>query len=230
MLTPFPEMVRAVISESILGRSEKKEQIKFHIKNLFEFADPPHHSIDDYPFGGGAGMVLKPEPVFRAYDKVLEQLPENPEIRVVFPTPDGALFNHEKAVELSQCENLVFINGHYKGIDQRIRDEIITDEISIGDYVVTGGELPSLIILDAAIRLIPGVLNSYESAETDSFAEMLLDCPHYTRPEIYREMESPEVLLSGNHKKIEDWKQNKREEKTKTRRPDLWGKYKNLEK
>ena len=230
MLTPFPEMVRAVISESILGRSEKKERIKFNIKNLFDFADPPHHHIDDYPFGGGVGMVLKPEPVFRAYDQVLEELPDNPEVRVVFPTPDGVLFSHEKAVELSQCENLVFINGHYKGIDQRIRDELITDEVSIGDYVLTGGELPSLIILDAAVRLIPGVLNSYESAETDSFAEELLDCPHYTRPELYRGMESPEVLLSGNHKKIANWKRVQREEKTKTRRPDLWEKYKNSEK
>ena len=230
MLTPFPDMVRAVISESILGRSEKKERIKFHIKNLFDFADSPHYRIDDYPFGGGAGMVLKPEPVFRAYDRVLEELPENSKVRVVFPTPDGTLFSHKKAAQLSQCENLVFISGHYKGIDQRIRDEIITDEVSIGDYVVTGGELPSLIILDAAVRLIPGVLNSYESAKTDSFAEMLLDCPHYTRPELYREMESPEVLLSGNHKKIEDWKQKQREEKTRSLRPDLWEKYKNIEK
>ena len=230
ILTPFPNMVRAVISESILGRSEKKEHIKFHIKNLFDFSDPPHHRIDDYPFGGGAGMILKPEPVFRAYDRVLEELSENSEVRVIFPTPDGARFSHEKAAQLSQCENLIFISGHYKGIDQRIRDEIITDEVSIGDYVVTGGELPSLIILDAAVRLIPGVLNSYESAETDSFSEKLLDCPHYTRPELYREMESPEVLLSGNHNKIKDWKREQREEKTKTRRPDLWEKYKNVEK
>ena len=230
ILTPFPEIVRAVISESILGRSEKKERLKFHIKNLFDFADPPHQRIDDYPFGGGAGMVLKPEPVFRAYDQIIEELPGSPEIRVIFPTPDGALFCHEKAVELSQCEYLVFISGHYKGIDQRIRDELVTDEVSIGDYVLTGGELPSLVILDAAIRLIPGVLNNYESAETDSFAEMLLDCPHYTRPELYRDMESPGVLLSGNHKKIEDWKRDQREEKTKTRRPDLWKKYNNSEK
>ena len=230
MLTPFPEMVRAVISESILGRSEKKKRIKFHIKNLFDFADPPHHRIDDSPFGGGVGMVLKPEPVFRAYDQVLKELPPCPKVKVVFPTPDGELFSHTKAVELSQCENLVFINGHYKGIDQRIRDELITDEVSIGDYVLTGGELPALIILDATVRLIPGVMNSYESAETDSFAEKLLDYPHFTRPEIYREMASPEVLLSGDHKKIEDWKWEQREEKTKTRRPDLWEKYKNLEK
>ena len=229
MLTPFPDMVQSVIRESILGRSAKKQLVQFHIKNLFDFADSPHQRIDDYPFGGGAGMVLKPEPVFRAYDQVLEELSNSSEVRVVFPTPDGVVFSHDKAMELSQCENLVFINGHYKGIDQRIRDEIITDEVSLGDYVLTGGELPSLIILDAIIRLIPGVLNSYESAETDSFSEILLDCPHYTRPEIYREIGSPEVLLSGNHKKIEDWKRDQREEKTKTRRPDLWEKYKNLE-
>ena len=228
-LTPFPEMVKSVVSESILGRAEKKELVQFHTKNLFNFADPPHRRIDDYPFGGGVGMVLKPEPVFRAFDAVTEELPENSDTRVVFPTPDGKVFDHDSAIDLGRCQNLIFINGHYKGVDQRIRDELVTDEISIGDYVLTGGELPSLIILDAIVRLIPGVLNSYESAETDSFAGMLLDCPHYTRPETFREMESPPVLLSGNHKEIENWKNNKRQEKTRDRRPDLWGKYKTLE-
>ena len=230
IFTPFPNLVQAVISESILGRSEKKGLVKFQIKNLFDFADPPHQRIDDYPYGGGAGMIIKPEPVFRAYDQVVSELQDNSELRVVFPTPDGSLFTHEKAHDLSQFENLVFINGHYKGIDQRIRNELVTDEISLGDYVLTGGELPSLVILDATIRLIPGVLNCYESAETDSFAERLLDFPHYTRPETYRKMESPEILLSGNHKKIEDWRQTQRKKKTKKRRPDLWEKYKNLEK
>ena len=226
-LTPFPEMVKSVVSESILGRAEKKELVQFHTKNLFDFADPPHRRIDDYPFGGGVGMVLKPEPVFRAFDAVTEELPENSDIRVVFPTPDGKVFDHDSAIDLGRCKNLIFINGHYKGVDQRIRDELVTDEISIGDYVLTGGELPSLIILDAIVRLIPGVLNSYESAETDSFAGMLLDCPHYTRPETFREMESPPVLLSGNHKEIENWKKKKSEEKTQIRRPDLWEKYNN---
>ena len=228
-LTPFPEMVKSVVSESILGRAEKKELVQFHTKNLFDFADPPHRRIDDYPFGGGVGMVLKPEPVFRAFDVVTEELPQNSDTRVVFPTPDGKVFDHDSAIDLGRCKNLIFINGHYKGVDQRIRDELVTDEISIGDYVLTGGELPSLIILDAIVRLIPGVLNSYESAETDSFAGMLLDCPHYTRPETFREMESPPVLLSGNHKEIENWKKKKSEEKTQIRRPDLWGKYNKLE-
>ena len=230
MLTPFPEMVRALISESILKRSERKELVQFHIKNLFDFADSPHQRIDDYPFGGGTGMVLKPEPVFRAYEEVLDELQKKSSTRIIFPTPDGDLLSHDKALELSQSSNLVFINGHYKGIDQRIRDKIVTDEISIGDYVLTGGELPALVILDTIIRLIPGVLNNYESAKTDSFADILLDCPYYTRPEIYRDMKSPKVLLSGNHKKIEVWKKEKQEKKTKIRRPDIWEKYKNLEK
>ena len=228
-LTPFPEMVKSVVSESILGRAEKKELVQFHTKNLFDFADPSHQRIDDYPFGGGVGMVLKPEPVFRAFDAGTEELSENSDTRVVFPTPDGKGFDHDSAIPLGKCQNLIFINGHYKGVDQRIRDELVTDEISIGDYVLTGGELPSLIILDAIVRLIPGVLNSYESAETDSFAGMLLDCPHYTRPETFREMESPPVLLSGNHKEIENWKKKKSEEKTQIRRPDLWEKYNKLE-
>ena len=229
LITPFPDMVGAVISASIMGRSEKKELVKFHVKNLFDFGDPPHYRIDDYPFGGGAGMVLKPEPVFRAFDQIMDELLSHAKPRVVFPTPDGEVFSHEKAMEFSNSENLVFINGHYKGIDQRIRDELVTDEVSIGDYVLTGGELPALIILDAVIRLIPGVLNSSESAETDSFADILLDCPHYTRPESYRGLDSPPVLLSGNHKEIENWKVNKRIEKTRDRRPDLWDKYNNLE-
>ena len=222
-------MVKSVVSESILGRAEKKELVQFHTKNLFDFSDPPHRRIDDYPFGGGVGMVLKPEPVFRAFDIVTEELPEKSDTRVIFPTPDGKVFDHDSAIDLGRCQNLIFINGHYKGVDQRIRDELVTDEISIGDYVLTGGELPSLIIVDAIVRLIPGVLNSYESAETDSFAGMLLDCPHYTRPETFREMESPPVLLSGNHKEIENWKKKQSEEKTQIRRPDLWEKYNKLE-
>ena len=228
-LTPFPGIFEAVVSESILGRAEKKELVKYHTKNLFDFADPPHYRIDDYPFGGGLGMILKPEPVFRAYDEVLEELQEGLKPRVIFPTPDGNIFNHNTAIDLCQSESIIFINGHYKGIDQRIRDELVTDEISIGDYVLTGGELPSLIIMDAIIRLIPGVLNSYESAESDSFSHSLLDCPHYTRPESYRGLKSPAILLSGNHKEIEEWNNSKRQEKTRGRRPDLWEKYKIIE-
>ncbi len=229
ILTPFPEMVESVLGESIMGRAVKKGLAAFHIKNLFDYADPPHHRIDDYPFGGGAGMILKPEPVFRAVDEIRDEVGDSTSLRILFPTPDGEQFNHEIAVELSREDHLVFISGHYKGIDQRIREKLVTDEVSIGDYVLTGGELPALIMLDAAVRLIPGVLNRYESAESDSFAGYLLDGPHYTRPENYRGIGSPKVLLSGNHNKIEDWKKKQREKKTKIRRPDLWEKYKSLE-
>lgn len=228
-LTPFPDMIYSVISESILGRADTKERVRFYIKNLFDFADPPHHRIDDYPFGGGAGMILKPEPVFRAFDEVIKELPANLKPRVIFPTPDGIGFNHNIAMDLVKSESIIFINGHYKGIDQRIRDELVTDEISIGDYVLTGGALPSLVIIDALVRLIPGVLNSYESAESDSFSHPLLDCPHYTRPASYRGFNSPSVLLSGNHKEIDDWKYSKRQQKTRDRRPDLWEIYNNID-
>ena len=221
-------MVKSVVFESILGRAEKKNLVRFCIKNLFDYSDPPHQRIDDYPFGGGVGMILKPEPVFRALDDVKSEL-DNASTRIIFPTPDGQKLDHEVAIDLSKSQNLIFINGHYKGIDQRIRDELVTDEISIGDYVLTGGELPSLVILDSVIRLIPGVLNSYESAETDSFAGPLLDCPHYTRPETYRSLDAPPVLLSGNHKSIKDWQKERSKEKTKIRRPDLWEKYNKLE-
>tara|TARA_B100000029_G_C17456293_1_gene916831 strand:- start:202 stop:903 length:702 start_codon:yes stop_codon:yes gene_type:complete len=228
LITPFPEMVKAVVSESIIGRSEKKDLVKFHILNLFDYADSPHFRIDDYPFGGGPGMVLKPEPIFRALDDIKEKLKGADNLRVIFPTPDGNAFNQNKASELSHDENLVFISGHYKGIDQRIRDELVTDEISIGDFILTGGELPSLMILDAVIRLIPGVINTYESAQTDSFSSELLDCPYYTRPEEYRGFSTPSVLLSGNHGDIEKWKQEEREKKTKDRRPDIWAKNKKI--
>ncbi len=228
-LSAFPGIVNSIVSESILARAEKKKIVKYFTKNLFDFSDPPHNRIDDYPFGGGSGMILKPEPVFKAFDEVQSEILDESSQRIIFPTPDGRLFNHEIAEDLANSEVLIFINGHYKGIDQRIRDELVTDEISIGDYVLTGGELPSMVILDAIVRLIPGVLNNYESAELDSFNYPLLDCPHYTRPEFYRGVKTPPILLSGNHKIIEDWKISKREEKTKTRRPDLWDKYKQKE-
>ena len=152
-LTPFPEIVKAVVTESILGRAEKKKVVQFKIKNLFDFSDPPHHRIDDYSFGGGSGMILKPEPVFRAFDQVLNELQGDSNLRVIFPTPDGKMFDHDTAFNLSKDQNFIFINGHYKGIDQRIRDELVTDEISIGDYVLTGGELPSLVILESAATI-----------------------------------------------------------------------------
>ncbi len=224
-LTPFVKMVDAVISESILGRAASKGFVNYKIHDLFTFADAPHFKIDDYPFGGGSGMVMKPEPLFRAVDEAFKNVTDDAPARVIFPTPDGRTLDHAAAMELSQEKNLIFINGHYKGIDQRVRDELVTDEISIGDYVLTGGELPTLVIVDSIIRLIPGVLNSYESAETDSFTSGLLDYPQYTRPKKYRGYEVPKILMSGHHKKIADWRFEKQKEKTGERRSDLWKKY-----
>ena len=177
--------------------------------------------IDDSPFGGGVGMILKPEPVFRIFDEIKSKSPENVKFRILFPTPDGEVLNQEISNELSKEEHLIFISGHYKGLDQRVRDELVTDEISIGDYVLTGGDLPSLVIIDSIVRLIPGVIGKMESAETDSFSNPYLDYPHYTRPEEYRGLKVPDVLLSGHHKNIDKWRQEKRLEKTRIRRPDL---------
>ena len=224
-ITPFPQIINSAISDSILGRAQSKGLVSYNIHNLFEYTDDPNNRIDDYPFGGGFGMVMKPEPVFRAYDEISKSLDSNNSIRVVYPTPDGKVLTQDMARELSFVDQLIFINGHYKGVDQRIRDHIVTDEISIGDYVLTGGGIASVVILDSLIRLIPGVLNKIESAETDSFSYPLLDGPHYTRPEVYNGMETPKVLLSGHHKKIDEWVKKKREIKTQERRPDLWKKY-----
>ena len=223
-ITPFPDVINSYISSSIMNKANEKGIVDYNILNLFEYGNSPHYKIDDYPFGGGDGMVLKPEPIFRAIDK-LEVVMNSDSMRVVFPTPDGALFTQDLAKEFAEEQNIVFICGHYKGIDQRVRDNLVTDEISIGDFVVTGGELPSLIIADSIIRLIPDVIGEFKSARTDSFYDSLLDGPHYTRPEKFRGMNVPDVLLSGNHKKIKDWFQSKRKNKTKERRKDLWKNY-----
>ena len=225
VLTPFPDLVQIITKNSILGRAKKKGLVSYRIYNLFDYSDPPHNRIDDYPFGGGKGMILKPEPIFRIINEIKANNGENEKYRIIFPTPDGKQYNQKKASKFSKCDNIIFICGHYKGIDERVRSILVTDEISIGDFVLTGGELPSMIILDSIIRLIPGVLNSFESAKNDSFMDQLLDHPHYTRPEKYKELQVPNVLLSGNHQKIDEWRKNKREEKTKNIRPDLWKKY-----
>ena len=170
-------------------------------------------------------MILKSEPIIEALGSIKEDFS-----RVIFPTPDGNLLNHDLSLDLSKEKTIIFICGHYKGVDQRIRDKYITDEISIGDYVLTGGELPSLVIIDSLVRLIPGVLNTYESAEEDSFFNQLLDGPHYTRPREVEDMKVPDVLLSGNHQEIKKWFLMQRENKTKIRRLDLWNKYKSLKK
>jgi len=225
-ITPFPETVISFMENSMIKKAQDKGLVNYKILNLFDYADQPHQNIDDYPFGGGTGMVMKPEPIFRAFDD-LKLDSKKGKMRVVYPSPDGKVFNQNEAKKLKENDTLVFICGHYKGVDQRVRDNLVTDEYSIGDYVITGGELSSLVISDSVIRLIPGVLNNIESAETDSFESNLLDCEYYTRPEIYRDLKVPEVLLSGHHQKIKEWKLKLKKEKTKKNRPDLWVKYNN---
>ena len=225
-MTIFPEIINTFINQSIIKRSQGL--VNYKIINIRNFSDAPHYKVDDTPFGGGNGMIFKPEPIFRAYDSILNTFKSKKEsVKFIFPTPDAKVFNHESAVGLSKVDNLIFLCGHYKGIDQRIRDELITDEYSIGDFVLTGGELPSCLMIDSIVRLIPGVLNNYESVITDSFFCDLLDSPHYTRPEEYRGLKVPDILLSGHHRNIEEWKSEKRKEKTKKLRPDIWRKIKN---
>jgi len=218
IVSAVPAILESPLNESILRRAQENGIIEIYVHNLRDYAHDRHLTIDDVPYGGGAGMVVKPEPIFecieslqsaRAYDEI------------IYLTADGERFDQRMASRLSLCTNLLFLCGHYKGIDERVREALITKEISIGDYVLTGGELPALIVVDAVVRLIPGVLHDGESALRDSFQDHLLDCPWYTRPPIYREMKVPEVLLSGNHAEIEKWREEKRLERTRTRRKDL---------
>ena len=229
IITPFPTMFDSILNQSILLKAKQKNIVEYNIFNLFDFLDNPSQRIDDYPFGGGEGMLLKPEPIFNAVGQIKNDLNDE-DVRVVFPTPDGTLFEHKKAKELSEKESLIFICGHYKGIDQRIRDEIVTDEISIGDFVLTSGELPAMIMIDSIVRLRQGVLNNYDSASKDSFYNILLDGPHYTRPSNFNGLKVPDVLLSGNHKEIEKWFLDEQKMKTKKLRKDLWNKYKSYKK
>jgi len=226
VITPFPAMFDNVLNESILLKAKQKNIAEYNIFNLFNYLDNSSERIDDYPFGGGEGMILKAKPISDAVKDIKSVVGNDSKHRVIFPTPDGQVFNHSKAKELSKESSLIFICGHYKGIDQRVRDKIVTDEISIGDFVLTSGELPTMIMIDSIIRLKKGVLNNYESAKKDSFYNLLLDGPHYTRPREFEGNNVPDVLLSGNHKKIKDWFLNQREEKTKKLRLDLWKKYK----
>jgi len=226
IITPFPDVIHSFMQNSMIKKAQEYEIVDYKVLNLFDYADKPHRNIDDYPFGGGTGMVMKPEPIFRAFDEIQNQFSSNLN-NVIYPTPDGKVFNQNEANKFKESETLVFICGHYKGIDQRVRDNLVTHEYSIGDYIITGGELSSLVILDSVIRLIPGVLNNIKSAKTDSFESGLLDCNYYTRPEVYRDLKVPEILLSGHHQKIEDWKLEEKKNKTKKNRPDLWSKHKN---
>ena len=219
IITPFPEIIEGALSASILGRAEKNGIVEYNIINLREFGEGTHKKLDDYPFSGGPGMVMMAGPIFEAFEKEISDSETTK--RVILPTPVGVKYDQKMASELSKEKELVFICGHYKGVDERVIDSLVTDEISIGDYVVTGGEIPTLAIIDSVVRLLKGAIGDPESAETDSFSHSLLDVPHYTRPANFRGMEVPEILLSGDHKKIEDWKNELRLKRTKERRADL---------
>jgi tRNA (guanine37-N1)-methyltransferase len=221
ILTLFPEMFSGVLGSSILHKAAEKSAVNYHVVNYREFADNKHSTVDDYPYGGGAGMVLKPQPIFDAVAALKEQA-QCKQPRVILLCPQGQRYDQRKAEELAGEEHLIFICGHYEGYDERIRENIITDEISIGDYVLTGGELGAMVIIDSVVRLLPEVLGNQESHMKDSFSTGLLEHPHYTRPADFRGLKVPDVLLSGNHKLIEEWRNKEALRRTLLRRPDLF--------
>jgi tRNA (guanine37-N1)-methyltransferase len=216
VLTLFPRMLDGFLAESILGKGIESGLLTVKVHDVRDWATSKHKNADDRPFGGGAGMVMKPEPVFAA----IEQL-QTPGCRRIYLTPDGVPYSQKLAGELSQETHLILLSGHYEGIDQRIRDKVIDQEISIGDYVLTNGTLPAAVVIDALARLIPGVLGEEKSLTHESFTGKLLDFPQYTRPAEFRGMSVPDVLLSGDHAKIEEWRNARRIEKTSQVRPDL---------
>ncbi len=225
VLTLFPRLFEAPFSSGIPRRAIDQGLVSIHVHNIRDFAHDRHKVVDDYPYGGGAGMVLKPEPTFEAVDAVRAEVPETDAAGtpVVLLTPQGRLFRQQIARELSRQSHLILICGHYEGVDHRVNEHLATDEISIGDYVLTGGELPALVVMDAVIRLLPGVLGSEESALKDSHARGLLQYPQYTRPADYRGWQVPEVLLSGDHARIAEWRREQALLRTLERRPDLLG-------
>lgn len=223
IMTLFPEIFNSYMNESIMKRAVEKGIIDVHIYNIRDFSNNKHKKVDDYPFGGGAGMVMTPQPIYDTYKYIIKTHNiNNP--RVIYLTPKGKVYNQSIVKEMSIEEDIILLCGHYEGIDERIIDLIVTDEISIGDYVLTGGELPALIMIDSISRLIPGVLNQDESFEEESFKDNLLEYPHYTRPREFEELKVPEVLLSGNHKKIDEWRREESIRITKERRLDLYKK------
>src|SRR5690625_3309963 len=219
ILTLFPDMFPGVLNSSILNRAREKGKFNYNVINFREYADNKHEKVDDYPYGGGAGMVLTAQPIFDAVEAVKQK--ENTSPRVILMCPQGERYTQQKAEEFAKEEHLVIICGHYEGYDERIRKHVVTDEISIGDYVLTGGEIGALAVIDSVVRLLPDVLGNVESAVADSFSTGLLEHPHYTRPADFRGLHVPEVLLQGNHAKIEMWRKKESLRRTYIRRPDL---------
>ncbi|MBS4217772.1 tRNA (guanosine(37)-N1)-methyltransferase TrmD [Bacillus sp. FJAT-49711] len=223
ILTLFPEMFSGVFGSSILKKAAEKKAVSYNVVNFREFSNDKHKTVDDYPYGGGAGMVLKPQPIFDAVDYLKKD--RNVDPRIILLCPQGETYTQKKAEELAKEDHLIFICGHYEGYDERIREYLVSDEISIGDYVLTGGELGAMVVIDSVVRLLPGVLGNEDSPIYDSFSSGLLEHPHYTRPAEYKGMKVPDILLSGNHKKIYEWREAESLKRTKNRRPDLLEKY-----
>ena len=252
ILTLFPDMVREGLNTSILGRAAANGHIQMNVVNIRDYTLDKHKKVDDYPYGGGAGMLMQAQPIYDAYlavcdsiekdmqknlkdikvnaEKMEVQIANSPEnklkqVRTVYVTPQGSVFNQKMAVDLAKEEDLIILCGHYEGVDERVLEEIVTDYISIGDYVLTGGELPAMVMVDAISRMVPGVLSNEDSGVTESFYDNLLEYPQYSRPEVWNGKRVPEVLLSGHHKNIEKWRMEQSILRTKERRPDLYQKY-----
>ena len=219
IMTLFPEMVMQGLDTSIIGRAMNKGLLSIEAVNIRDYAFNKHNSVDDYPYGGGAGMLMQAEPVYQCYQAVEEKIGKKP--RVIYLSPQGKTFNQNMAEEFANEEELVFLCGHYEGIDERVLEEIVTDYVSIGDYVLTGGELPAMIMVDAISRLVPGVLHNDVSAEFESFQDNLLEYPQYSRPEVWHDKRVPEVLMSGHHANIEKWRREQSVIRTAKTRPDL---------
>lgn len=222
ILTLFPEMVEQGLNTSIIGRAAEKGLLSIEAVNIRDYTLDKHKKVDDYPYGGGAGMVMQAQPIYDAYLAIVEKIGYRP--RCIYLTPQGSLFQQENAKELAKEEDIILLCGHYEGIDERVLEEIVTDYMSIGDYVLTGGELPAMVLVDAISRMVPGVLKNQESGETESLEGNLLEYPQYSRPEIWNEKAVPPILLSGNHKKVDEWRREQSILRTRERRPDLFEK------
>ena len=221
VMTLFPDMVRGVLSESIIGRAQSGGLIEVACHDIREFSKDKHRKVDDTPYGGGVGMVMSCQPIYDCYESIANAIPEGSKTRVIYMSPKGRMFSHSVAKELSEYDNLIFLCGHYEGVDQRVIDEIVDEEISIGDYVVTGGEIPACIVIDAVSRLLDGVLASSECYEGESVASGILEYPQYTKPREFHGREVPDILLSGDHAKIDRWRLEEAVRITKERRPDM---------
>ena len=225
VITPVPDVINILIENSMLRKSIDNQVAQIHVVNLREFGVGNYRQIDDTPFGGGSGMVMMAEPLINAIENAMDLIGRSEGVKVLYPSPQGDLWDQRSAEGLSKWEKIIIICGHYKGIDERVIEKYVTDEYSIGDFIMTSGEIPAMIMLDSALRLVPGTLNNIDSALSDTFTLGLLDHPHYTQPRIVDGKPVPDVLISGHHEKISSWRQDQREKRTKEKRFDLWKKY-----